>query len=135
MTKLNSLVAASVVLVLATGCSTPPPLTSDAIHPLPPAFWGNGLLVTPTGRTLYTFDADTAGASTCTGDCAQTWTPFAPAAADSAFAEFTIVARDDGTRQWALKGRPLYLCNQDRVMGDAACDKRDKAWHAVRLGT
>jgi len=136
MTKLTSLVAASVVLVLAAGCSTPSQQpTADEVHPMPPAFFSNGLLVSPGGMTLYTYDPDPQGASTCTGDCAQNWMPFAPAAADTPFGDFTILARDDGGRQWAYKGKPVYLFKLDRVMGDAAGDKRDNAWHAVRAGT
>jgi predicted lipoprotein with Yx(FWY)xxD motif len=134
MTKLTSLVAASVVLGLAAGCSTPPQPTADALHPLPPAFFGNGLLVSPTGMTLYTHDQDAQGAGACAADCTQTWAPFVPADADKPYGDFTILARDDGGRQWAYKGRPVYLCKLDHVMGDVAGDKRDKAWHAVRLG-
>jgi predicted lipoprotein with Yx(FWY)xxD motif len=134
MTKLTSLVAASVVLALAAGCATPPQPSSDTLHPLPPAFFGNGLLVSPTGMTLYTYDHDSQGASACAADCAQTWTPFAPVGEDKPYGDFTILARDDGGRQWAYKGKPVYLCRLDHVMGDTLGDKRDNAWHAVRLG-
>jgi predicted lipoprotein with Yx(FWY)xxD motif len=134
MTKLSCLAAASVALFLAAGCGTPPPSPEDLTHPLPPAFFGNGLLVSPTGMTLYTFDQDQPGASACAGDCTRTWTPFAPATADTRYGDFTILTRDDGSRQWAYKGRPVYLCNLDHAMGDVAGDKRDNAWHAVRLG-
>jgi predicted lipoprotein with Yx(FWY)xxD motif len=134
MTKLNFIVAAS-VLALASACGTPPQPTADALHPLPPAFFGNGLLVSPGGKTLYTFDGDSSGASSCAGDCAGTWAPFAPAADDKVYGDFTILARDDGSRQWAYKGKPVWLCKLDHVMGDTAGEGRDGAWHAVRAGT
>jgi predicted lipoprotein with Yx(FWY)xxD motif len=101
---------------------------------MPPAFFANGVLVSPTGMTLYTYNQDPQGASTCVGPCAQTWTPFVPATADTPFGDFTILARDGGGRQWAYKGKPVYLYRLDRVMGDTAGDKRDNAWHAVRFG-
>jgi predicted lipoprotein with Yx(FWY)xxD motif len=135
MPKLISLAAASLAFLLAAGCSTPPPPPSfDVTHPMPPAFFSNGLLVTPGGMTLYVYDQDPQGASACAGDCAQTWMPFAPATADTPFGDFTILARDDGSRQWAYKGKPIYIYQRDRVMGDTAGDKRDNAWHAVRAG-
>ena len=42
------------------------------------------------------------GLTDCTGDCTKTWLPYV-APADAAGAEdWSVVARDDGTRQWAL---------------------------------
>jgi predicted lipoprotein with Yx(FWY)xxD motif len=134
MVKLTFLVTATVGIVIAAGCSTPPQPSADVLHPMPPAFFSNGFLVSPTGRTLYTYDRDPQGASTCAGDCVQTWAPFAPAAGDAPHGDFTILARDDGGRQWAYQGRPVYLCKLDHFSGDTACDKRENAWHAVRRG-
>ena len=33
------------------------------------------VLATPSGMTLYTYDKDAVGTSTCYGDCAQYWPP------------------------------------------------------------
>src|SRR5215469_10158148 len=59
------------------------------------------------GMTLYTYDKDDAGKSNCTGDCAKTWIPV-PAPADAKpFGDWSVVARDDGSKQWAMMGKPL----------------------------
>jgi predicted lipoprotein with Yx(FWY)xxD motif len=38
--------------------------------------------------------------------------PAAPASA-SGSGDFSLVSRDDGSMQWALKGKPLYLYAAD----------------------
>ena len=61
------------------------------------------------GMTLYTFDKDaTPGKSACNGPCAQNWPPLAVAPMPSPWADWTVVTRDDGSKQWAYKGKPLY---------------------------
>ena len=44
-----------------------------------PATPQNGVLATPSGATVYTFDKDTAGSgkSACNGPCAPLWPPVA----------------------------------------------------------
>ena len=44
-----------------------------------PAAPANGVLATPAGATLYTYDKDAAnsGKSTCNGPCAANWPPLA----------------------------------------------------------
>jgi predicted lipoprotein with Yx(FWY)xxD motif len=136
MTHQTSFVGIAIVLALVTGCTTapPPPPDEALVLKLPPAFFSNGVLVSPTGMTLYTFDQDPQGASTCNDDCARTWPAFAAAAGDAPYGDFTIFARDANARQWAYKGKPLYLYSLDHVMGDTGGDKRGNAWHAVRPG-
>src|ERR1700747_779609 len=50
-----------------------------------PAVSTNGVLATPAGPTLYTFDKDTAGSgkSACNAQCAANWPPLAAQAADA----------------------------------------------------
>src|ERR1700712_5998488 len=80
-----------------------------------PATPANGVLATPSGATVYTFDKDTAGSgkSACNGPCAQLWPPVAAQAADAASGDWSIVARDDGSKQWAYKGWPVYTFSKD----------------------
>jgi hypothetical protein len=61
------------------------------------------------GMTLYTFDRDTVGSgkSVCNGPCATNWPPLMAAADAQPSGEWTVVKRDDGSSQWAYKGRPL----------------------------
>jgi predicted lipoprotein with Yx(FWY)xxD motif len=66
------------------------------------------------GRKLYTLDADrTPGKSACTGTCSESWTPFAASADAKAFGDWSVVVREDGFRQWAYRGSPLYLPKND----------------------
>src|SRR6478735_3954364 len=66
-----------------------------------PATVADGVYVGPNGMTLYTFDRDAMGAgkSVCNGPCAANWPPLMAGASDAASGEWTIVTRDDGTRQ------------------------------------
>jgi predicted lipoprotein with Yx(FWY)xxD motif len=76
-------------------------------------------LVDAKGMTLYTFDKDASGKSNCNGGCATNWPPAAAAASDKASGDFTLVTRDDGAKQWAHKGKPLYTWAKDKKAGDA----------------
>jgi len=65
------------------------------------------------GKPLYTYDADTAaGASSCTGECAKEFPPFSPGDTAQASGDWSIITREDGTRQWTYQGRPLHLYSQ-----------------------
>ncbi len=65
------------------------------------------VLTDPKGMTLYTFDKDTDGKSACNGPCAANWPVLKAEASDKAEGGYTIIARDDGPKQWAYKGKPL----------------------------
>src|SRR4051812_27205428 len=90
----------------------------------PPAAPANGVLATPAGATLYTYDKDAAnsGKSTCNGPCATNWPPLPAQAADEASGDWSIVTRDDGSKQWAYKGWPLYTFAKDAKAGDTTGD-------------
>jgi len=87
---------------LAAGCA--------AMGANEPAKAMDGVLVGPNGMTLYTFDRDAAGSgkSVCNGPCAANWPPLMAAAGASTSGDWSIVTRDDGGRQWAYKGKPVY---------------------------
>jgi len=92
------------------------------------------MLVDSSGMTLYTFDKDTAGSgkSTCNGPCAALWPPAMVAADGKADGDFSVVTRDDGARQWAHKGKPLYHYSADKKAGDMTGDKFRDVWHVVK---
>lgn len=100
----------------------------------PPVKSQSGVLTNPAGMTLYAFDKDTAGSgkSMCNGDCAEKWPPLAAGASDRANGEYTIITRDDGSKQWAYKGKPLYLWSKDVKPGDTTGDGVNNVWHAVK---
>ena len=99
-----------------------------------PAAPSNGVLATPSGATVYTFDKDTAGSgkSACNGPCAQAWPPVAAQASDAASGDWTLVTRDDGSKQWAYKGAPIYTFSKDAKPGDTAGDKFKDVWHVIK---
>ena len=99
-----------------------------------PAAPANGVLATPAGATVYTFDKDVAGSgkSACNGPCAQAWPPVAAQASDTASGDWSIVTRDDGSKQWAYKGAPLYTFSKDAKAGDTTGDNFKNVWHVIK---
>ena len=99
-----------------------------------PAAPANGVFATPSGATVYTFDKDAAnsGKSACNGPCATAWPPAAAQASDAASGDWTIVTRDDGGRQWAYKGQPLYTFSKDAKPGDTKGDNFKNVWHVIK---
>jgi predicted lipoprotein with Yx(FWY)xxD motif len=94
----------------------------------------DGMVVTKEGLTVYTFDKDAAnsGKSACNGDCAVKWPPVLASATDKPEGAFTIVMRDDGRRQWAYRGKPVYTWPEDQEPGDKYGDNKMNIWHVVR---
>ncbi|WP_210335311.1 hypothetical protein [Microvirga sp.] len=88
-------------------------------------------LVDAKGMTLYTFDRDAAGKSACNGQCAQNWPPLMAAANASASGDWSVVTRDDGSKQWAYKGKPLYLWVKDTKPGEVTGDGVNNVWHVA----
>jgi len=82
--------------------------------------------------TLYAFDQDNAGKSACTGECADVRTPLAAPRIGRPVGDWTILTRDDGSKQWAYKGKPLYSFTGDRAPGDLSGDGGD--WKAAMVG-
>ncbi|NNF67209.1 MAG: c-type cytochrome [Gammaproteobacteria bacterium] len=79
-----------------------------------------GLGSSAPGFSLYVFDNDIgAGGSTCNGGCANTWPPvLVEDNAASGVANLSTITRDDGSRQAAHDGRPLYFFAGDNNPGD-----------------
>jgi len=99
-----------------------------------PAKVADGVLVGPSGMTLYTFDKDTAGSgkSVCNGQCATNWPPLMAKDGEAAMGDWTIVTRDDGAKQWAMKGKPLYYFVKDTKAGDKTGEGVMQVWHAAK---
>lgn len=98
-----------------------------------PVTFNDGLLTNNAGMTLYTFDKDAAGSgkSVCNGQCAVNWPPL-KADAGQVSDDWSIVTRDDGSKQWAYKGKPLYLWIKDQKPGDKTGDGFNNAWRVVK---
>ena len=87
------------------------------------------------GMTLYTYDKDTAGVSNCADQCAVAW----PVYTSGATAEkvlptnITVITRNDGSKQFAWKGMPLYYFASDKKAGDINGDGVGGVWHIVAM--
>jgi len=107
-------------------------LAANTAQAAPPAQAVDGALVGPSGMSLYTFDKDSATKSACNGPCAANWPPLAAAADAKAEGNWTIVTRDDSSRQWAYKGKPVYHWVKDTKPGDRSGDGFNQVWHLAR---
>ncbi len=126
--------AAACAAVLLAACATGMPSGSDyASASSAPLAMRDGMLVTDKGLTVYTFDKDVAGSgkSVCNDKCATNWPPVLAGANDRPQGPYTIVVRDDGRRQWAYKGKPVYTWPEDQQPGDKYGDNKLKIWHVV----
>jgi predicted lipoprotein with Yx(FWY)xxD motif len=93
----------------------------------------DGTLTNASGMTLYTFDKDAGGKSACNGPCAANWPPLMAGSGAAASSDWSIVTRDDGGKQWAYKGKPLYTWAKDAKPGDKTGDGfANNAWHTAK---
>lgn len=118
MTTLSLLVIAAAPQVLAAG----------------PAQVADGVLTGTNGMTLYVFDKDAAGSgkSVCNGPCAMNWPPLLAEDGAAAMGDYSVVVRDDGKKQWAFKGKPLYHWAKDLKPGDRTGDGFNNVWHVAK---
>ena len=83
---------------------------------------GTILAYGPKRLTVYLFEADNGGASSCSGECASLWPAVSghPQASGQAVASHLgTITRADGTTQVTYNGHPLYLYSRDKDDGDA----------------
>ena len=91
-----------------------------------------GLLVSNSGRTLYSYDPDGAtGQSRCSESCAAVWPPYVADKGARATGDYNVTVRTDGTEQWVYHGHPLYLFAGDGKPGDRDGDGVNGSWHVV----
>ena len=112
--------------MVAAGCAS---MMSSA-----PVKITDGALTGKNGMTLYTFDRDAAGSgkSVCNGPCATNWPPLMASDGASASGDYGIVTRDDGSKQVAYKGKPLYFWAKDAKPGDRTGDGFNSVWHTAK---
>ena len=119
-------IGAAATIVFAAGCASMS--APDGVQA------SGGVLNDRAGMTLYVLDKDPTGAgkSVCNGGCAMHWPPLTASASAHASGKWTIITRDDGTRQWAYKGKPLYLWVKDHKPGDMTGEGFHGVWHVAR---
>lgn len=96
-------------------------------------------LVDARGRTLYLFEKDKRGMSTCSGACAAYWPPVLTTARPRAGAgvrasRLGVTKRADGRRQVTYAGHPLYTFIGDTKAGQTSGEGLTDfgaAWDAV----
>lgn len=117
--------AAALVLTLA-GCASTMGGTPTAV--------ADGVLTGTNGMTLYTFDRDAAGSgkSVCNGPCATNWPPLMAPAGMQPSGDYSVITRDDGGKQVAYKGKPLYFWAKDAKPGDKTGDGFNNVWRLAK---
>ena len=81
------------------------------------------VLVGKGGMTLYLFEADKNGKSTCSGECAKDWPPAmaagsAKVSGDAKQSLVSTVSRSGGGKQLVYNGKPLHFFEGDKAAGD-----------------
>ena len=90
-----------------------------------------GMLKAKNDMTLYVFDKDKAGVSSCYDDCAKNWPPYLGKTGEKMMKDWTLIERKDGQMQWSYDGKPLYFYKDDKKAGDKAGDGKGGIWHVV----
>jgi predicted lipoprotein with Yx(FWY)xxD motif len=108
--------------------------SAQGTRPAAPVAMTDGMLTGANGMTLYVFDKDMAGSgkSVCNGPCATNWPPLFAMDGDMASGDYSIVTRDDGKKQWAFKGKPLYYWIKDQKAGDKTGDGFNNVWRVAK---
>ncbi|TWI58347.1 putative lipoprotein with Yx(FWY)xxD motif [Pseudomonas duriflava] len=97
-----------------------------------PAQDKDGMLVDSEGMTLYTYDKDSEGISTCHSTCAENWPPLEAMAGETGSGKWSVVTREDGISQWSYKGKPLYTYARDMEPGDRDGEGKGGVWHVAK---
>jgi len=122
LSQLARCAAAAMVLMVAEGAMAQPKVT-------------DGVITDERGMSLYWWNNDVPGSgkSVCTGPCTLSWPPMIAKANATPSGEFSLITREDGAKQWAYKGRPLYLWVNDAKPGDKTGDGfRSGLWHLAK---
>jgi predicted lipoprotein with Yx(FWY)xxD motif len=122
----RNLLVVAVSLAAVSAASAAPPVKTGTTAK-------GAALTDASGMSLYTFDKDSGGKSACNGPCATNWPVVKAEASDQPSGDYTIITRDDGSKQWAYKGKPLYTFAKDQKAGDTTGDGfLNGAWHLAQ---
>ena len=131
------LLSASILAAaLLAGCGSYSPMSKSTSASMPdtPTRTADGVLVGPNGMTFYTFSRDMVGSgkSMCNGPCITNWPALVAPDAARPMGDYSVVMRDDGKKQWAYKGAPLYYWAKDTKAGDRTGDGVGGVWKVAR---
>jgi predicted lipoprotein with Yx(FWY)xxD motif len=129
-------IALSIAPALANGHGggDAPPPPKPATSPAKVILTKQGpTLVDLNGMTLYYYERDTTGkTSNCNGKCIESWVPLSATADAKAIGDFTVINRNDGSKMWAYRYRPLYTSPADKAPGDANGNATTLQWRIAR---
>jgi predicted lipoprotein with Yx(FWY)xxD motif len=125
MKLLLKLGACALAMGLLAACADEPAMVAENAK--------GKILTDAKGMTLYTFDRDAGGKSACNGPCATNWPPLMASASATNSGDWTVVTRDDGSKMWAYKGKPLYTWIKDTKPGEMTGDGvANNTWHVAK---
>ncbi|HZV74431.1 MAG TPA: hypothetical protein VFF79_12005 [Conexibacter sp.] len=133
--RLFAAVLLAAALALASVAGPALAARSVHVHTAQNATLGKRIVVTASGRTLYTLSAEVHGRFICTGSCLASWHPLKVPAGGKVVGVKGLgtIKRPDGGRQATFKGRPLYTFAMDKKKGDVNGEgfKDVGTWHAA----
>lgn len=91
----------------------------------------NGIWLDPYNMPLYYSDRDEENWSHCDDACAHAWPPLYAAEEAEGYGDWKPLTREDGYRQWAYKGHPLYTWRRD-TPGEPGAGHSEPGWHLAR---
>ncbi len=96
----------------------------------------NGYVLADANRmTIYAADASAVrGKPACAlSSCYDRWSPVSAAQLANPIGDFTLISRDDGSKQWAYKGKALYTFSGDEIPGDSNGIGADKKYQIAMV--
>jgi len=131
MNRMLSVLMALVATATLAACAS---MTGVALAPFTKA--NDGVLAGNNGMTLYTYSKDAVGSgkSVCNGMCASNWPPLLVEGSSAISGDYSVITRDDGKKQLAFNGMPLYFYIKDAKPGDKTGDGRSEgAWRIIKM--
>ena len=131
MKRIKSVLIGLIATATLAACA---PMMGGAMAPYTKV--NDGILVGNNNMTLYTFTKDSAGSgkSMCNGPCAVNWPPLLVDGSPAVSRDYSVITRDDGKKQLAYKGMPLYFWAKDTKPGDKTGDGfLNGAWKIVKI--
>jgi predicted lipoprotein with Yx(FWY)xxD motif len=97
---------------------------------------GGELLADAAGKTLYAHNVTKIKAfgigMASDMETPHLWRPVLAATSDAPIGQWSITSREDGTRQWAFKGMPLYINIRDAEPGELnGIRNTDRVWRTI----
>jgi predicted lipoprotein with Yx(FWY)xxD motif len=127
LTTLTMIVAAFALSPSLTAQTPPAAAMPAVVHAM------GGVIMDSKGMSLYIYDNDKEpNKSACLGACLTNWPALKATATDKDMGDWKVITRDDGSKQWAYKGKPLYYFVQDKAAGDKVGDGRGGVWHLAK---